>query len=309
MKTALGTGDGGLPRVPDRDAMVGAMFALGAFGIWGFLPVYFKVLHQVSALEILAHRIVWSVVLVGLGLIVTRRWPEVLIILANKRMVLRLLITALLLSCNWLLFIWAVNNAHMLQGSLGYYINPLVNVVLGVVLLGERLTPAQWTAVALTVAGVGNLALGLGEIPWIALTLALLFGFYGYVRKTAPVGAAAGLFVETLVLFVPALLYLIYLFANGTGKLGAVSLNFDLLLIASGVLTSVPLIFFTAAARRLRYATVGFFQYLAPTIQFLLAVLAYGEDFTDSHKITFGLIWTALAIYSIDTMRRRRANA
>lgn len=309
MKTATGTGDGGLPRVPDRDALAGGMFALGAFGIWGFLPVYFKVLHNVPALEILAHRIVWSVVLVGLGLIVTKRWPEVLLILANKRMVLRLLITALLLSCNWLLFIWAVNNEHMLQGSLGYYINPLVNVVLGVLMLGERLTKAQWVAVALTVLGVGNLAVGLGEVPWIALTLALLFGFYGYVRKTAPIGAAAGLFVETLVLFVPALLYLIYIFIDGTGTLGAISLSFDALLVASGILTSVPLIFFTAAARRLRYATVGFFQYLAPTIQFLLAVLAYGEDFTDSHKITFGLIWMALAIYSIDTMRQHKARA
>lgn len=293
------------PRVPDRDGMLGGLFALGAFGIWGVLPVYFKILDGVPGLEILAHRIVWTVVLVGLGLIVVKRWAEVVVILANRRMMLRLTATATLLSCNWLLFIWAVTNGHMLQGSLGYYINPLVNVVMGVFLLGERLSKPQWFSVGLTTAAVVILTYGVGEVPWIALTLALLFGFYGYIRKTAPVGAAAGLMVETLVLIVPAVLYLLYLAAIGEGAFGTVSFGFDLLLIAAGVFTSVPLIFFAAAARRLRYATVGFFQYIAPTGHFLLAVLVYGEPFTDAHKWTFGLIWFALAIYSMDVWRRR----
>lgn len=289
----------------DRTALIGGLSALGAFGLWGFLPVYFKYMEAVPPVEILAHRIVWSVFFVGIALIFTKRWVEVGAILKNRRLVFWLLVSSVLLSCNWLLYIWAVTNEQMLQGSLGYYINPLVNVVLGVVLLSERLSKLQWVAVGLSMIGVSVLAVGLGEFPWIAVTLALLFGFYGYVRKTAPVGAAAGLFVETLVVVVPAFIYLIYLAWNGAGAFGAYTVSYDLLLVFAGIVTAVPLILFASAARRLRYATVGFFQYLAPTLQFLLAVLVYGEAFTDAHKITFALIWTALAIYSFDVWRTR----
>ncbi|MEQ8322623.1 MAG: EamA family transporter RarD [Rhodospirillales bacterium] len=292
--------------LPDRAGLIGGLCALGAFGTWGFLPVYFKYMQEVSPLEILAHRIVWSTLLVGVMLRLLGRWPEIIAILENKRLLLWLCLSSILLSCNWMLFIWAVTNGFMLEGSLGYYINPLVNVLLGVVLLGERLTKAQWLAVALSLGGVTVLAVGLGAFPWIAVSLALLFGFYGYVRKTAPVGAATGLFVETLVVLIPAILYLVYIAWQGTGAMGTISLGYDFLLVFAGVVTAAPLIMFTAAARRLRYATVGFFQYLAPTLQFLLAVLVYGEAFTDTHKITFALIWTALAIYSADTFLGRR---
>lgn len=299
---------GGPAPLPDRTALIGGLYALGAFGTWGVLPVYFKIMEAVPPAEILAHRIVWSAILVGLMLKFFGRWQEVRAILRNRRLMMWLCVSSVLLSGNWMLFIWAVTNGYMLQGSLGYYINPMVNVVLGVFLLGERLSPAQWAAVGLSLAGVCVLAAGLGEFPWIAVSLALMFGFYGYVRKTAPAGAATGLFVETLLVVLPALVYLIYLGWMGDGAFGAYSGGYDLLLVFGGVITAAPLIMFTAAARRLRYATVGLFQYLAPTMQFLLAVFVFGEAFTDAHKITFCLIWTALAIYSADTfIRRRRA--
>lgn len=299
---------GGPAPLPDRTALIGGFYAVGAFGTWGVLPIYFKIMEATPPAEILAHRIVWSAILVGLMLKFLGRWQEVLAILANRRLLMWLCVSSLLLSGNWMLFIWAVTNGHILQGSLGYYINPMVNVVLGVLLLGERLSRAQWVAVALSAAGVGVLALGVGEFPWIAVSLALLFGFYGYVRKTAPAGAATGLFVETLVVVLPALGYLMYLGWNGVGAFGATSVSYDLLLVFGGVITASPLIMFTAAARRLRYATVGLFQYLAPTMQFLVAVFLYDEAFTDAHKITFCMIWLALAIYSADTfMGRRRA--
>ena len=308
MNDANGDAGGLIPR-PDRAALIGGLSAVGAFGAWGFLPVYFKYMQDVPPLEILAHRIVWSVVLVGIMLRVIGRWAEVLTILESKRLMMWLCVSSILLACNWTLFIWAVTNDHLLQGSLGYYINPLVNVVLGVLLLGEKLTRAQWIAVSLSFGGVIVMAVGLGAFPWIAVTLALLFGFYGYVRKTLPVGAAPGLFVETLVVLIPAILYLLYLAWQGKGALGTVSLGYDFMLVLAGIVTAAPLIMFAAAARRLRYATVGFFQYLAPTLQFLLAVLVYGEAFTDTHKITFALIWVALAIYSVDTFRKRGAVA
>lgn len=293
------------PRLPDKDAFAGGMFALGAFGIWGFLPVYFKLMADVPALEILAHRIVWSVVFVGLLLLAAGRWGEIKTALSDRVMVAKLILTALLISGNWLLFIWAVTNEHMLQASLGYYINPLINVVMGVVLLGERLSKAKWVAVALTALGVLNLTLGVGEAPWIALTLASLFGLYGFVRKTTAIAAQPGLFIETIVVLIPAIGYLTYLAWMGEGAMGTYSLGFDALLMLAGVLTAVPLIFFAAAARRLKLATLGFFQFITPTLQFLLAVFVYDEVFTDSHKITFGLIWLALAVYSADSWHRR----
>ncbi len=294
--------------LPDRAALIGGLCALGAFGTWGVLPVYFKYMQDVPPLEILAHRIVWSTLIVGLMLRLFGRWSEIIVILENRRLMMWLCLSSILLSCNWILFIWAVTNGFILEGSLGYYINPLVNVLLGVVLLGERLSRAQWIAVALSFAGVLALAVGLGAFPWIAVTLALLFGFYGYVRKTAPVGAATGLFVETLVVLVPAVCYLLVITWQGTGAMGTVSVGYDFLLFFAGIVTAAPLIMFTAAARRLRYATVGFFQYLAPTLQFFLAVLVYDEAFTEAHKIAFALIWIALAVYSADTFLGRRRN-
>lgn len=290
----------------DRDALIGGFFAIGAFGVWGILPAYFKATAIVQPWEIMCHRIVWSVVAVGGFLFLLGRGKEIAAALMDRRSLRWLLLSATLLYGNFILFIWAVANGHILQGSLGYYINPLVNVVLGVVFLKERLSPGQWLAVLLAASGVAYMALSGDTPPWIAVSLALLFGFYGYVRKIVPVGASVGFFIECLVFAPLALGYLIFLDYEGAGVFGTTTRTFDLLIMASGVITAAPLIFFTLAAKRLRYATLGFFQYIAPTLQFILAVAVYGEDFTDVHKVTFGMIWCALAIYSFETFRPKR---
>lgn len=290
----------------NRDAVIGSMFAITAFSVWGFLPAYFKATAIVQPWEIMSHRIVWSVLAVGSLIMIMGRTKDVAAVMMNKKSMRWLFLSATLLYGNFILFIWAVANGHILQGSLGYYINPMVNVVLGVVFLRERLSRGQWIAVALAVSGVGYMAILGGNPPWIAVSLALMFGFYGYVRKTVPVGAAEGFFIECLMFAPLALGYLLYLDYQGAGAFGTTTWSFDLLIMASGVITAAPLIFFTMAAKRLRYATLGFFQYIAPTLQFILAVVAYGEVFTDAHKVTFALIWCALAVYSFETVRMGR---
>ncbi len=290
----------------NREAAIGSLCAIAAFGVWGVLPAYFKATAIVQPWEIMSHRIVWSVLAVGSVILIMGRTKDIAAVLMDKKSMRWLLLSATLLYGNFILFIWAVANGHILQGSLGYYINPIVNVVLGVVFLRERLSSGQWVAVALAVSGVGYMAILGGNPPWIAVSLALMFGFYGYVRKTVPVGAAVGFFIESL-LFAPlALGYLLFLDYQGVGIFGTTTLSFDLLIMASGVITAAPLIFFTMAAKRLRYATLGFFQYMAPTMQFILAVAVYGEAFTDAHKVTFALIWCALAVYSFETVRMGR---
>ena len=289
-----------------REAAIGSLCAVAAFGVWGFLPAYFKVTAIVQPWEIMSHRIVWSVVAVGCFILMMRRAKDVTAVLMDKKSMRWLFLSATLLYGNFILFIWAVANGHILQGSLGYYINPMVNVVLGVVFLRERLSSGQWVAVALAVSGVSYMAILGGNPPWIAVSLALLFGFYGYVRKIVPVGASVGFFIECLIFAPLALGYLIFLDYRGEGVFGTTTLSFDLLIMASGVITAAPLIFFTMAAKRLRYATLGFFQYLAPTLQFILAVAVYGEAFTDAHNVTFALIWCALAVYSFETVRMGR---
>ena len=299
-------GEGSQTTSLNRDALIGSLCAIAAFGVWGVLPAYFKATAIVQPWEIMSHRIVWSVVAVGGVIIALGRVKDIAVVLMNAQSMKWLLLSATLLYGNFILFIWAVANGHILQGSLGYYINPIVNVVLGVVFLRERLSKGQWVAVALAVSGVTYMAVLGGNPPWIAVSLALMFGFYGYVRKTVPVGAAVGFFIESL-LFAPlALGYLIFLNYQGVGIFGTTTLAFDLLIMASGVITAAPLIFFTMAAKRLRYATLGFFQYMAPTMQFILAVAVYGEAFTDAHKVTFALIWCALAVYSFETVRLGR---
>ncbi len=295
----------GEPGQEQRRAAVGGLCAFSAFGIWALLPVYLKFLVHVPAAEILAHRILWSVVFVGVGVALFRGGAELMAVARSGRLALRLAVAALLVSLNWIVFMTAVAEGYILECSLGYFINPLVNVLLGVVFLRERLTRVQWAAVGLAAAGIVNLAVQLGVLPWISLTLAFLFGFYGLVRKTAPIGAAGGLLAETLFLVPFALAYLGYRHWIGEGAFMAHGWVTDGLLVMAGLVTAVPLILFAAAAKRLRYATVGFFQYIAPTGQFLLAVLVYGETLTDAHLVTFALIWTALALYSMDMFRRK----
>jgi chloramphenicol-sensitive protein RarD len=291
------------------EPVLGLIYAASAFLIWGLSPLYWKALGAVPALEIIAHRVVWSFLfLMGL-ILLQRRWSEFAEILKSGRMLLTLMLTAILVSANWLLYIWAVNNNHMLQASLGYYINPLVNVVLGMLFLRERLRRPQILAVMLAAGGVLYLTTAYGEFPWIALTLALSFGLYGLIRKVAPVGALVGLAVETMLLSPPALIYLIHLNSQEADTILRVSLKLDLLLIGCAPLTAAPLLFFTLGAKRLYLSTLGLMQYIGPSGMFLLAVFHYNEPFSTTQVWTFAMIWAALGIYSTDSViyyRRER---
>lgn len=288
------------------EAAIGVGLGLGAYLIWGFLPLYMKAVGSVPATEILAHRIFWSVLLLGGVVTALRRWSAIAALLRAPRTLGVLLLTALLIAGNWLTYIWAVNAGHVLDTSLGYFINPLVNVALGVLVLRERLRRAQLAAVALAGIGVASLAIAVGSLPWISLVLAFSFGLYGLLRKIAPVDPLTGLFAETALLAPLCLAYLGWLAAAGASSFGA-SAGIDLLLVLSGLLTAAPLLMFAAAGKRLRYATVGLLQYVAPTIQFLLAVFLYGEALTGAHLVTFALIWAGLAIYAADALRAARA--
>jgi chloramphenicol-sensitive protein RarD len=287
------------------EKLIGGAYAAAAFGSWGLLPLYFHVLSHVPPLELLAHRVVWSVVLLAGLLTLLGRWRAVTAALADPRTRLLLVGSTLFICANWLTFIWAVAAERVMEISLGYYINPLVNVVLGVLVLRERLSPLQGVAVALAAIGVANLAWQTTGLPWPSLVVALSFGFYGLIRKTTSVGSIEGLFLETTIMGPFALGFLLWLgLVSGTGQFTAAGPGQALLLAAAGVVTSLPLIWFASGVRRISYIAVGFFQYLAPTGHFLLAVLAFGEPFSIDHAITFVFIWTALAIFSVDRLRQ-----
>jgi chloramphenicol-sensitive protein RarD len=284
----------------------GLAYGLAAFGFWGLVPIYFKAVASVPALEVLAHRVVWSVVILGLFLTWKRRWGEVAEAVLVTRNLGLLTVTTLLVGANWYVFIWAVANDRVLQASLGYFINPLVNVLLGVVFLRERLSRAATAAVVLAVVGVGWLGVRVGALPWISLFLAFSFGLYGLLRKLTPVKPVPGLMVETTLMAPAAFIYLAATASSGVLYFGTGSIRLDLLLVAAGAVTALPLLWFTAAARLLPLTTVGFLQYIAPTLQMVLAVAAYGEPLTRDHLVTFGCIWTALAIFSADQVRMQR---
>jgi chloramphenicol-sensitive protein RarD len=284
----------------------GLLMGLGAYALWGVLPLYFKALIHVPATEIVAHRILWSLLFLGALATLWRKWPAIRAALTNRRVALTLLITAVLIGVNWLTYIYAVVTGHVLEGSLGYYLNPLVNVLLGVFLLKERLSAFQKAAVLLAASGVAILALGAGGAIWISLTLAASFAVYGFLRKVAPVDSLEGLWIETLFLAPIAAGWVLWLSQSGEGMfLG--DRTTDLLLILGGALTAIPLLLFTAAAKRLPYSTLGFLQYVAPSLQFLLAVLVFGEPLTTAHIICFAAIWTALAIFVSEGVRTGRA--
>jgi chloramphenicol-sensitive protein RarD len=285
-----------------RESASGVIYAGAAFLIWGLGPIYWKALGEVPPLEIIFHRMVWSFAFLLILIIAGRRWHEFISALKNVRILLTLFSTAAILALNWLIYIWAINNEHILQGSLGYYINPLVNVVFGVLLLRERLRPFQILAVLMAGVGVVYLTLSYGEFPWIALALACSFGLYGLIRKVAPVGPLVGLTVETMLLTVPAAAYLVYAEAEGSAAFLNAGIQIDLLLLGTSVLTAVPLILFTAGARRINLSTLGLMQYIAPTGIFLLGVLCYHEPFSPPKVWTFIMIWTALAVYSTDSI-------
>ena len=284
-----------------QDSLQGVGYASAAFLIWGLSPIYWKVLRNIPAFEIIMHRVIWSFLFLIIILVFQRHLNELITALKNRRTFLILFPTTILLGFNWFIYIWAVNNEHILQASLGYFINPLINVLLGMVFLKERLRPLQ--AVSLVLAGIGVLYLTFhyGTFPWIALSLAFAFGFYGLIRKVAPVSSLVGLSVEMLFLVVPALAYIVFLDNNGTGALFRISIKIDLFLMGAAFLTALPLLLFTRGARRLNLSTLGFLQYLSPSCMFLLGVYLYNEPLLNAQILTFVLIWTALFIYSTDS--------
>ena len=296
----------GSPSPHSDAARRGLVFGLAAYGLWGVLPIYFKQLGTISAIDIVAHRILWSLPFLAVLLWLGRGWREVRGAFAKPRTLALLIVTAVLIGVNWLLYVYAVTAGFILAASLGYYLNPLVNVVLGRVVLKEKLSGLQWAAVALAGAGIAALAAGAVGQLWISLTLCVSFATYGLLRKIAPVDAVAGLAVETALLAPLALVWIVWGIAAGSPVFGATGSETALLTLA-GIVSTTPLLLFTAAARRLRYSTLGMLQFFAPTLQFLLAVMLYGERFTTAHAIAFGAIWAALLLYVTALVRQPRA--
>lgn len=278
----------------------GLWAAFSAYFAWGFLPVFWRALHGVTAVELLANRVVWSLLFLAIALLVRKRWQWVAMLRENPRRAGLFALTAVLLSINWLTYIWGVNAGYIVETSLGYFINPLLNVLLGTIFLGERLRNGQWAAVALAAAGVLYLTFSYGALPWIALTLAFSFGFYGLLRKTAVLEAMEGLTMEILFLTPVAVLFLLYQAITGVGHFGQDGWNITLLLLFSGIVTAVPLVLFSYGARLLPLTTMGLLQYIAPTIQFLIGVFIFGELFTGARVVGFSIIWLALILYSAE---------
>ncbi|SHF68254.1 chloramphenicol-sensitive protein RarD [Desulfacinum infernum DSM 9756] len=287
---------------PTDSSGLGGVLAAGAFLIWGVSPIYWKCLSDLPALEIVMHRVVWSFLFLVPVMTVLGGWKEFAAVFRSPKVVATLVLTTSLIGCNWFIFIWAVNHGEVLQTSLGYYMNPLMNVVLGVVFLKERLRRLQVVAVVLAAAAVGYLTLDYGRFPWIALSLSFAFGFYGLLRKKVAVSALTGLAVEMCLLSGFAAAYLAYLYHSGRGAFLRNGPAMDLLLMAAALFTAVPLLLFNLGARRIHLATLGFLQYITPSSFFLLAVFRFHEPITAVQIWTFGLIWLALACYSLDSL-------
>ena len=292
----------------NNTAKVGVINAILAYMMWGFAPIYFKHLSEVSASEILVHRIVWSTALLVIIVTVLGKNRALFRALTDIATLSKLTITALFLGINWYIFIWAVNNDHLLDASLGYYINPLFNVALGMIFLGERLRKWQGIAVALAVIGVVIQVAMLGSLPLISLTLAATFGVYGLLRKKLNVDSFVGLTIESFLMFPIALFAWFAWIETPTSNLTNNEMSLNIMLLLAGAVTTAPLLCFTAAAKRLTLATLGFFQYLGPSIMFLLAMFLYGEPLVPAKLATFAFIWLALVIYSVDSVRNHRKN-
>jgi len=288
-----------------EEARRGIIAATLAFVIWGLAPLYFKLVAAVPATEIVAHRVIWSVLFLAVLLVLRRQMGAMRAVFGNRRLLATLFLTAMLTGGNWLVFVWAITHDHVLEGSLGYFINPLLSVLLGRIFLGERLRPWQKAAVAIAAIGVLWRVVAVGQLPLIALFLALTFGFYGLLRKRTQVDAISGLFVETLLVLPIAIGWLAWRGATGDIFLG-VDPQVEVLLPLAGVITATPLMLFAVGARRLPLATVGFLQYLAPSLTFLLAIFVFHEPFDAARLFGFALIWLALAVYSVDLVRANR---
>jgi chloramphenicol-sensitive protein RarD len=286
----------------DKSVKAGVMFALAAYTMWGIAPMYFKLLSSVPALEIVMHRIVWSVLVLCLLLVVRKKFSQVLLAIRDPKIITTLAISGLLLAVNWLVFIWAVNNDKLLDASLGYFINPIFNILLARFFLQERLTRLQLLAAFVALAGVVFLIFSYGQLPWIALVLATTFSVYGLLRKKVTVDSMPGLLIESCIMLPFALLYW-FIMDTSSGNMLANSVDLNIILLLAGVVTTAPLLCFTAAARRIRYTTLGFFQYIGPSLMFLLAIMHYQEPLDTSRVVTFVCVWSGLLIYVYDSLR------
>jgi chloramphenicol-sensitive protein RarD len=293
----------------DRRTRSGIAVGLLCYVLWGFLPLLFDLLKAAGSVTIVADRTIWSLLLVGAILLISGRTAEVKAALRDGRTLRSMAISTVLLASNWLIYVWAVDAGQVLQGSLGYFINPLINVAIGMVLLGERQNFWQWVAIIMGVVAIAIQAIGIGGVPYIALSIALTFAFYGFFRKTAKVGSAAGLFVETLLLVPLAIAYLAFTFIRDGGPGLHADPYYLTLLILTGPATAVPLLLFAFSVQRLRLTTIGMLQYISPTIQFLIAIYVLHETINATQLLSFGLIWVSLIIYSADSIFRRRAMA
>ncbi len=288
----------------------GILSGICAYLLWGLFPIYWKILHQVPPVQIIGHRIVWSFIFLIIIVILSKQWRNLRTAVKSKKVFGIYMIASSLLTVNWFVYVWGVNAGRIVETSLGYFINPLFSVLLGVVFLKEKLRLMQWIPVTLAAAGVIYLTIDYGRVPWIALSLAFTFGLYGLVKKIAPLDSLFGLTFETAIAFPIALTYLIFVTAQGTGSFPQGNAANDLLLAATGIITSVPLLLFAYAARNIPLSAVGILQYIAPSLQFLIGVAVYHEDFGRPDMIGFGLVWTALLIFSIESARNRsRINA
>lgn len=287
----------------NNEIKTGAFYAGFSYLLWGLLPIYWKLIDHVKTDEILANRVFWSFIFMLVILFATKKIPAFITTLrgfrSNKKQMFALVAASLLISCNWFLYIWAVNSNQLVEASLGYYINPLVSVLLGMIFLKEKLSPAQYASFAIALVGVLILSMSYGRFPWIAIVLAVSFGLYGLAKKLIKVDSAIGLTLETMVVTPIAFIYIASLFIKGNHSFLTISLSTDLLLIGAGAATALPLLYFAKGAQRIPLSMLGFLQYIAPTLTLILGVFVYGEHFTKLHLLSFMFIWTALTIYSL----------
>jgi len=284
----------------------GILNGLAAYALWGFFPIYWKLLHQVPALQVIAHRISWSFILLIVFILLTKQWRDFRSAALTAKTLGIYSIAAVLLTVNWLVYVWGVNAGFIVETSLGYFINPLLSVLLGVIFLRERLRTAQWVPVGLASVGVIYLTVAYGRLPWIALSLAFSFGFYGFVKKLAPLGSLYGLTLETAIVFPIALIYLAFVGFTGSGTFLHEGALTDMLLIGAGAVTTIPLLMFASAAKQIPLTVIGLLQYIAPTLQFLIGVFIYQEPFDQAHLIGFGIVWVALIIFWVENFSAHR---
>lgn len=286
---------------------LGLIYALAAYTWWGFIPIFWKQLDHVGSAEIVMHRMVWSCVLVVSLIVLMKQWRQFSALFSQPKILFRLFIASSLISINWGVFIWAVNNGHLVETSMGYFINPLVSVLLGVIFFSERLRKGQLFALSIAMLGVLYMVIAYGAFPWVSLTLAITFALYGVAKKSISVPATHGMAVETLFFVIPALAYIAYIQSDGTGQFTDSSFNTGMLILG-GLFTLIPLLLFAAAAKRVTMTVLGMTQYIGPSLQLIIGVFLYGEPFGSDRMISFGLIWLALVVYSVDQIRHQRSS-